>query len=554
MRLFFKTVTGKITLVLLMIALPAILGLLLYGHFGLENWREQQLAEAEHETALYAAAMDREIMLLEDTVLNLPLDNGIFDTLQRTEPGDTQSYWNAVVLAGRQMDSIPQIYPFLEAVYVYYPHSGLFLNNQINPQMTDAVCEAVANGQAGGYTWNSTETSAGKYLCLLVPVKTYYLGVWFSCDSLLDYICSAANTMAAPSASQYYLTDPAGEALTAPDDVSVGSGSGAVIAKLVRHPGLYLSRSYPVPAAQSWYGGNLLMVALLLALLFTAVILGISRWVLVPIRSITEGIETISGGDISFRLSAGSGASREFSRITEEFNAMMDRLEDMRIRIYEQELEQQETKLRYLGQQVQPHFILNSLNTLYTYSNRDVNETRKIIKLLSGYYRYVVNIESRYVMLEQELAHLEDFLSLQKIRFPKKLNYEIRCEEAAKVVPIPPFLLENFISNALKYGQNERGEIDIQIDARQPEPFVTEIRISDCGAGFSEDVLEAINTFRQTGEKSDELGVGIANCMERLSLIYQKRAEIRCLNRLDPATGEIGGATVEITIHIAEEV
>ena len=69
------------------------------------------------------------------------------------------------------------------------------------------------------------------------------------------------------------------------------------------------------------------------------------------------------------------------------------------------------------------------------------------------------NIESRYVNLGQELDHIENFLKLQKIRFPRKLDYEILCEDGIDIVPIPPFLLESFIGNSLKYGQDEQEKL-----------------------------------------------------------------------------------------------
>lgn len=174
----------------------------------------------------------------------------------------------------------------------------------------------------------------------------------------------------------------------------------------------------------------------------------------------------------------------KFSKIKEKFNGMMDQLKQIKIVVYEQEIQQQETKLRYLSQQIQPHFILNSLNTLYTYSKRDVDATRKIIRLLSEYYRYVVNVESRYVCLEQELDHIEKYLSLQKIRFPRTLSYQIDCEPALKIVPIPPFLLESFVGNALKYGLDEEDKICIHIEIIQEAHFEIKIRISDTGPDF----------------------------------------------------------------------
>ena len=286
------------------------------------------------------------------------------------------------------------------------------------------------------------------------------------------------------------------------------------------------------------------VISLILVFLSMPILLFFERrWLIHPLKRLTGAIEIIEKGDLDYRIEENC-KSMEFSQINKSFNRMMDQVSDLKIHVYEIQLEKQQIKMKFLSQQIQPHFILNSLNNLYTYSNRDVEATRKIIRLLSQYYRYVVNIESRYVNLGQELDHIENFLKLQKIRFPRKLDYEILCEDGIDIVPIPPFLLESFIGNSLKYGQDEQEKIMIRIQAVQVEPFVIRISVQDQGEGFSPEILEAIEEYHKTHVKNELLGTGIYNCIERLNLIYQDRAQIRCYNALPH------GAVVEITIHL----
>ena len=176
-----------------------------------------------------------------------------------------------------------------------------------------------------------------------------------------------------------------------------------------------------------------------------------------------------------------------------------------------------------------------------------MDATRKIIRLLSEYYRYVVNVESRYVCLEQELDHIEKYLSLQKIRFPRTLSYQIDCEPALKIVPIPPFLLESFVGNALKYGLDEEDKICIHIEIIQEAHFEIKIRISDTGPGFSPEMLSVLNRFTEQQNWGESAGTGIKNSVERLKLIYHENAEIRFYNRVS------NGAVVEILIHLQQE-
>lgn len=559
MKHFIQTLTGKITIVILLIVFPVIFMVYQNGRSTRQNWQEQQITKAEDDLALYASSMDHIFDILEETLLYLPINNNSFNQLVTFPQSDTQRHWSLLISIKEQISSIKEIYPFMENIFVYYPEQNLFLNEKVNPEMTAVIrkqAENFSGSAASSKLWNTVSTANGYYLYWLYKRDGYCLGSWISYDALLSYICQNESTAAA-DAPTYLLTDFAGNVLTTQDDITVIPREylGATVEKdgqffitcQALHPGVYIARilgTAELGLSPHWYSSSFAAVTVLALLLVICVVLCISHWVLTPVKELTQGIEEIASGNIEHRLQNPSGTSLEFEKIETEFNHMMDQLKDMQIQIYQQELEQNETKLRYLSQQIQPHFILNSLNTLYTYSNRDVEATRKIIRLLSQYYRYVVNIESRYVNLGQELDHIENFLKLQKIRFPRKLDYEILCEDGIDIVPIPPFLLESFIGNSLKYGQDEQEKIMIRIQAVQVEPFVIRISVQDQGEGFSPEILEAIEEYHKTHVKNELLGTGIYNCIERLNLIYQDRAQIRCYNALPH------GAVVEITIHL----
>ena len=559
MKHFIQTLTGKITIVILLIVFPVIFMVYQNGRSTRQNWQEQQITKAEDDLALYASSMDHIFDILEETLLYLPINNNSFNQLVSFPQSDTQRHWSLLISIKEQISSIKEIYPFMENIFVYYPEQNLFLNEKVNPEMTAVIrkqAENFSGSAASSKLWNTVSTANGYYLYWLYKRDGYCLGSWISYDALLSYIRQNESTAAA-DAPTYLLTDFAGNVLTTQGGITVipREDLGATVEKdgqffitcQALHPGVYIARilgTAELGLSPHWYSSSFAAVTVLALLLVICVVLCISHWVLTPVKELTQGIEEIASGNIEHRLQNPSGTSLEFEKIETEFNHMMDQLKDMQIQIYQQELEQNETKLRYLSQQIQPHFILNSLNTLYTYSNRDVEATRKIIRLLSQYYRYVVNIESRYVNLGQELDHIENFLKLQKIRFPRKLDYEILCEDGIDIVPIPPFLLESFIGNSLKYGQDEQEKIMIRIQAVQVEPFVIRISVQDQGEGFSPEILEAIEEYHKTHVKNELLGTGIYNCIERLNLIYQDRAQIRCYNALPH------GAVVEITIHL----
>ena len=108
---------------------------------------------------------------------------------------------------------------------------------------------------------------------------------------------------------------------------------------------------------------------------------------------------------------------------------------------------------------------------------------------------------------------------------------------------VPPLLLESFVGNVLKYGQDAQDRIDIRIVANRPDEGTVRIVIADCGSGFPEEILDALRNYQRTGERDELLGVGICNSLDRLRLIYGDDASIYFYN------GENHGAVVEIIIR-----
>ena len=246
-----------------------------------------------------------------------------------------------------------------------------------------------------------------------------------------------------------------------------------------------------------------------------------------PLGRRMDAMVLIRSGDLSKRMPAESGDCTEFYLMSMLFNEMMDHVNQSKNEIYEGRIERQKIRLEYLQKQIQPHFILNTLNTLYNHTEDEVQ--RDIILLMTQYYRFVVNADSKYVLLGQELDHIRNYLNLQKVRYPSAFEYEIYCDNALEIVPVPPFLIESFVGNSIKHALNFIDCVHIRIEAVQIDTFNIRIRISDTGEGFDEEVIEMIQDYLSDRTIHEELGTGIRNSIERLRLIYGKKAGFRSL-------------------------
>lgn len=180
-------------------------------------------------------------------------------------------------------------------------------------------------------------------------------------------------------------------------------------------------------------------------------------------------------------------------------------------RLEQTEQEKISMELSYLKAQINPHFLFNTLNTIYALAiKEDAEQTAKSMLKLSGMMRYVVTESSSdFVPLEKEIQYIYDYIALQKLRLDKciKLSYSVTGSTNGK--QIVPIMLIPFIENAFKHGVNpdEDSQILISIEINESSVYL---------------VVEnkKVHTQQKLNEKS---GYGIENTQNRLALMYPNK-------------------------------
>lgn len=137
-----------------------------------------------------------------------------------------------------------------------------------------------------------------------------------------------------------------------------------------------------------------------------------------------------------------------------------------------------DAELAGLRQQLQPHFLFNSLNSVSALVEHDPQEARRMLHLLSDFLRGTVRKDIRqHISLEEELKHLNLYLQIEQVRFAQRLHVTIDAEEAVKHLQIPSLLLQPLIENAIKFGlYGTTGPTDIGISATRNGSML-EVRI-----------------------------------------------------------------------------
>lgn len=214
----------------------------------------------------------------------------------------------------------------------------------------------------------------------------------------------------------------------------------------------------------------------------------------------------------------------EFETLGHEYNAMLDRLQDLLEK--NKELSELSTmiEVKQLQAQFHPHFIFNVLETLRYAIKIDANQAQEIVILLSRLLRYSIG-HDRSVKLKDDMNYVRDYLKLQQIRFNERLEYRISVTEETQDIFIPKLLLQPFIENAIKYGYQNQSNVLIEIRVyTSDEQLILEVQ--DNGQGMDEKTLQEVNQLLRSQNNMTQ-HIGLYNVHRRLVLLYGEASGIR---------------------------
>ena len=167
-------------------------------------------------------------------------------------------------------------------------------------------------------------------------------------------------------------------------------------------------------------------------------------------------------------------------------------------------------ELSFLKQQINPHFLFNSLNSIYSLSMNKSSTTTDAILKLSSILRYMLyETDKNMVLLNQELEVLENYIELQSMRLTDKVKVEYKINGNPDNYKIPPLLLIPLVENAFKYGTDNQNESFINIEVKLKENK------------FELVVRNKIVINQKNNSMFEEGGIGIQNIKRRLELIYE---------------------------------
>ena len=194
-----------------------------------------------------------------------------------------------------------------------------------------------------------------------------------------------------------------------------------------------------------------------------------------------------------------------------------EKTKNLETKILETQLKLKEQELNYLKMQIHPHFLFNTLNTMYGFALKKADETPEMILKLSNLLDYLLyQVDKPFVLLKDDINHIEDYIALEKLRFSNTLDIKFHTKNISNSTKIAPMLLLPFIENSFKHGIIKNGVLSIIIG----------IECTDLGIHFS---IENSSLSKDIKAK----GIGLKNLKKRLTLLYKDNYELSIINKDD---------------------
>ena len=210
----------------------------------------------------------------------------------------------------------------------------------------------------------------------------------------------------------------------------------------------------------------------------------------------------------------------EFSRLHRQFDQMVYDYKELSDEHYERLIQEKDTQYKLLQQQIQPHFIHNTLALIsgIAYEHED-DEIATLSISLSQFLRASMNINKKTVTLRDEMTLIDDYMHIQLKRFGSRLEYKTCIPEEMQNVLMPQFTVQPIIENAIKYALEDMPDKCHVNVYGYIENETAVIVVEDDGPGIDPHILQKLET-NEISPKGH--GIGLLNIQKRIQLLFSK--------------------------------
>ncbi len=209
--------------------------------------------------------------------------------------------------------------------------------------------------------------------------------------------------------------------------------------------------------------------------------------------------------------------NNEIGQLAESYNSMIEYLNELFNRLLENEKNVQKAEMRVLHEQIKPHFLYNSLETIsYMAVQENAGRVHDALEMLGSFYRNFLSKGDREISLRRELHITQDYLALQKLRYGDVFEDEYVLDDTTLDYMIPKLILQPLVENCIYHGVRLKGEKGIiRITTRMEEDGLHVI-VYDSGVGMTAEQIKEVLVTGDTEEGDVLSGFGLHGTIKRI--------------------------------------
>jgi two-component system sensor histidine kinase YesM len=297
-------------------------------------------------------------------------------------------------------------------------------------------------------------------------------------------------------------------------------------------------------SSQEQYYQTIIFFSLLFMLVACIIFYFVIKRAISPLNRLKTIMEQYSVQHLTINKES-FNSSKEIYAIATSFQQMTERIEELMVKVYIEQIEQRKSELKALQNQINPHFLYNTLDTIvWMIENENKESASEMVIALAKLFRISISKGKNIIRVENEIEHARNYLLIQNIRFNKTFDYEFVYDSSILNLYVMKLLLQPIIENSIIHGMKnttEQGYIKIEIQA--DNEFIKFI-VSDNGLGMSDEKIQEL--YRSLEDYNATNGIGLRNTYQRLKLYYSGKARFIIESKLDEGT--------VITIMVPKEI
>ncbi|MGG1552883.1 cache domain-containing sensor histidine kinase [Paenibacillus ferrarius] len=274
------------------------------------------------------------------------------------------------------------------------------------------------------------------------------------------------------------------------------------------------------------WGGIALLIAVTISVLLS---ITLTR----PIKQLEAHMKQVEKGNFDIRVEV-EGVN-EISKLSRTFNLMIGKIKELMNQTVQDQEVKRISELKALQAQIQPHFLYNTLDSIIWMA--ELGKVENVVTMtsaLSKLLRSSISKGEELIPIRVELAHIENYLTIQHIRYRNKFTYAIDVEEELLDCRILKIVLQPLVENAIYHGMKHLPETGhIQITGRKRDDVIV-LSVSDNGVGMSEEQLRALKL--KAHGASDGKGFGLHNVNHRIQLYFGEKYGLQFESELEEGT------------------